>query len=142
MNPKSGPPPLHEQPPPGLPNQMIAHAGNHQAPYLPNDDERTTAMLIHLLMIVTGFIGPLILWLVRKDSSAFINHHGKEALNNAITTIIVGIAMLAIVFATLGLGVLIYLPWTLMVLIFEIIACVEAHKGNWHRIPLIIRLIQ
>src|SRR6266851_1035842 len=48
-------------------------------------DERSTAMLIHLLSIFTGFIGPLILWLMKRKESRFVDHHGKEALNLIIT---------------------------------------------------------
>ena len=100
------------------------------------------AMLIHLLGILTGFIGPLILWLVKKDESRYIDHHGKEAVNFMITTFIVSIPLLFFVFITFGLGFIIYFPWIIMILVFDILACIEANKGSWHRIPLTIRLIR
>ena len=144
MNPEDGPPPLkqYQQPPPGLPNQVIVHPDNPHAPYAPNDEERTMAMLIHLLGILTGFIGSLILWLVKKDSSRFIDHHGKEAINFLITAFIVSIPMTFIVVITFGIGFVLYFPWIIMILVFDIIACVQAYKGSWHRIPLTIRLIK
>ena len=40
------------------------------------------AMLIHLLGDFSpDSFGPLVLWLVKRDSSRFIDHHGKEAIN-------------------------------------------------------------
>ena len=44
-------------------------------------DARNMALLCHLLAIFTGFLGPLILWLLKKDDDSFIDEHGKEALN-------------------------------------------------------------
>ena len=99
-------------------------------------------MLIHLLSLLTGFLGPLILWLVKKNESRFIDHHGKEAINFIITTFIISIPMLMIVFITFGLGFFLYLPWIIMIYVFDIIACVQAYQGSWHRIPMNIRLIQ
>ena len=45
----------------------------------PTREECDLGMLCHLLGLLTGFVGPLILWLVKKDESRFIDHHGKEA---------------------------------------------------------------
>lgn len=142
MEQEPGPPPLHEQPPPGLPNQLVAHPSNHDAPYFPNQDERTMAMLIHLLGLLTGFLGPLILWLVKKDTSRFIDHHGKEAVNFIITTFIISIPMTLLIFITFGLALIIYIPWIIMIYVFDIMACINANKGLWHRIPMTIRLIR
>ena len=104
-------PPLnqHQQPPPGLPNQVIAHPDNPHAPYSPSQEERTFAMLIHLLGILTGFLGPLILWLVKKDESHYIDHHGKEAINFMITCFIVSLTLLAVAVITLGVGLILSL---------------------------------
>lgn len=144
MNPENTPPPTpqHQQPPPGLPNQVSAHVDNPAAPYFPNQDERTMAMLIHLLGLLTGFLGPLILWLVKKDESRFIDHHGKEAVNFMITALIVTLPLLVIGILTLGLGFLLYIPVVIIFFIFDILACIEANKGIWHRIPFNIRLIR
>ncbi|MGJ8724294.1 MAG: DUF4870 domain-containing protein [Roseibacillus sp.] len=144
MNSENGPPPLqqHQQPPPGLPHQVITHPDNPHAPYAPNDDERTMAMLVHLLGLLTGFVGPLILWLVKRETSHYIDHHGKECVNFMITTLIVSIPMLFIVFITFGIGFILYIPWIIMIYVFDIMACIQAYKGSWHRIPLTIRLIK
>ena len=140
MNPENDPPALQQQqPPPGLPHQVTVHPDNPHAPYAPNDEERTMAMLVHLLGLLTGFIGPLVLWLVKKDTSPFIDHHGKEAVNFLITNLIFSIPMIFIAFVTLGLGLI---AWMAFLYTFYIIACVQAYKGVWYRIPLNIRLIK
>lgn len=144
MEEQNQPPPLqkHQQPPPGLPSQLLVHPDNSNAPYAPSQDERTIAMLIHLLGLLTGFLGPLILWLVKKDQSRFIDHHGKEAVNFMLTAFLISIPLLVITIVTLGLGFFIYLPVMLIFFIFDILACVEANKGSWHRIPFNIRFIR
>ena len=100
------------------------------------------AMLIHLLGLLTGFIGPLILWLVKKDESRFIDHHGKEAINFMITNFIISLVLIVITVITFGIGVLLYPLVIIAIYVFEIIACVEAYRGVWHRIPWNIRFIQ
>ena len=50
-------------------------------------EEKTWGMLCHLstllsyLALALTFIGPLVCWLVKKDSSKFVDYHGKESLN-------------------------------------------------------------
>ncbi len=51
-------------------------------------DDRNLAMLSHLLGIVSGFVGALIIWSLKKDQSAFVDEQGKEALNFQITVMI------------------------------------------------------
>src|SRR5258707_15535413 len=45
----------------------------------PTEDERTMAMLAHLLMAFTGFIGPLVIFCV-KQNSGFVRFHSLQAL--------------------------------------------------------------
>lgn len=101
-------------------------------------------MLVHLLAIFTGIIGVLILWLIKKDSSRFIDHHGKEALNFQLTILIVVIASMTVGMVTFfGLFIAVPLVWGLGIVAFvlEILACVAAHRGDWHRYPMCIRFI-
>jgi uncharacterized Tic20 family protein len=140
--PPASPPVVAPPVPAGFPSP-IAH------PHGVSQEERTMGILIHLLAILTGFLGPLILWLVKKDSSRFIDHHGKEALNFQITLTIVllgaGIGGFAVAALTAGIALIILIPLMfvipIMALVFEIIACVNANRGVWHRYPMTIRLI-
>lgn len=120
-----------------------------QAPQLPpaviTDEDRNLAMLCHLLAIFTGFLGPLVLWLVKKDSSPFLDHHGREALNFQITLLLamtcLGAATFILMFILIGLvlvPVLILVP--ILALVAEILAAVAAQKGEWFRYPCCLRL--
>ena len=111
-----------------------------------SEEDKSLAMLCHLLVIFTGFIGPLILWLVKKDSSAFVGHHGREALNFQITLMLVmlglGSVTVVLMFVVVGIllvPVLFIVP--ILALVAEIIAAVAAQKGEWHRYPCCIRLV-
>ncbi len=137
-------PPQLPQPPPGQPAQGAPVPGLDPlaGPYSPTSEERTQAMLIHLLSLLTGFLGPLILWLVKKDESQFVNHHGKEALNLQITFFIYSIPLMVITIITFGLAGFLYLPLMILFYVLGIIGCIRASEGNWFRIPGIIRLIR
>jgi uncharacterized protein len=138
---------------PSPPPPPAASAGNQLPPALPpariagpSDEERTMAMLCHLLGIFTGFIGPLVIWLVRKNQSAFIDHHGRESLNFQITLLLVTLGLfgmtIVLMFFLVGLlllPVLFVLP--LIALVFEILAAIAAQRGDWHRYPFNIRLV-
>ena len=100
------------------------------------------AMLAHLLAIFTWFLGPLIIWLTQKETSAFVDDQGKEALNFQIT---IGLAYVAVGVATcvtLGLGSILIPLVGIVNLVFCILACVAANKGERYRYPFAIRLIK
>lgn len=107
-------------------------------------------MLIHLLALLAGFIGPLILWLVKRENSAFVDHNGKESLNFQISMLVYYLVVIAfgIVLALLteGKGLFVAVPiffaLTLAVYVIEIIACIRAYQGAWVRLPLTIRVIR
>lgn len=108
-------------------------------------DERLWAMLAHLTsfaghLIPFGHIGgPLLIWLLKKDTMPLVNDQGKEALNFQITM------TLAFIVAGLSLFVLIgfiLLPavW-LFDVIFTIVAAVKANEGVAYRYPFCLRLV-
>jgi uncharacterized Tic20 family protein len=105
-------------------------------------DDRTMAMLAHLGGIVTGFVVPLVIWLMKKDQSPFVDDQGKEALNFQIN--VFGQAMILSVFAavTCGIGAILILPWLLWPIIMPIIGGLAANKGDVYRYPLTIRVIK
>jgi len=145
---------MQDSPPDGSPTPPDL-TGNGPPPLVPSlppvvpaltEDERTMAMLCHLLGILTGFLGPLVLWLVKKDQSAFIDHHGREALNFQITLFLVMIALGSVTFVLMLLIIGFFLIPILAAvpvigLILEILAAVAAHRGEWHRYPFNIRLV-
>src|SRR5258708_26372558 len=90
------------------------------------------------------FIGPLIVWLIKKDTMPFVNDQGKEALNFAITVSLACLALLLMTLATLGVGGLLAFPLMAVIgltaLGLIIIAAGRANQGISHRQPLSLRL--
>ncbi len=70
---------------------------NHQ-PNRKSNDENIMAMLIYLLSLFTSIIGPLIIWLLKKDESKLVDRAGKNYLNYTISYIIWSIVLVVITF--------------------------------------------
>jgi len=120
-------------------------------------DQRQWAMFAHLSAIAGAiltsgvggwgtFLGPLIIWLVKKDTMPFVDDQAKEALNFNITVAIVFAALAVLVVVTIGLGVLIAIPAWFVIgiawLVFTIIAAIKANDGVAYRYPFTIRLVK
>ncbi len=113
----------------------------------PNSDERTMGMLAHLLGLVASFIGPLIIYLVKKDESPFVRDQAAEALNFSISMAIFftayAIVSFILVFVLVGILLLILMPFLAIgVAVLHIIAAVAANRGEYYRYPLTIRFIK
>lgn len=105
-----------------------------------NNDDRNLAMLAHLLGIVSSFVGALIIWLIKKDQSAFIDEQGKEALNFQITIVLGFVIAGALTFVLIG-ALLIPLLW-IANLVFCILAALATSKGEHYKYPFAIRLLK
>jgi len=92
------------------------------------------------------FIGPLVIWLMKKDTMPFVNDQGKEALNFAITVSIICVALLMLTILSLGIGALLTIPLFLAVgitaLVLVIMAAIKANEGVAYRYPFAIRLVK
>ena len=124
----------------------------------PSAEERQWAMFAHLSALVGGivtsgwaanlgfFIGPLVIWLMKKDTMPFVNDQAKEALNFAITVSIAFVALWILTIMTLGVGFLLTAPIMLIIgvtaLVFVIIAAMKANEGIAYRYPFALRLIK
>ncbi|HSZ56212.1 MAG TPA: DUF4870 domain-containing protein [Tepidisphaeraceae bacterium] len=113
----------------------IAYAGPE-----PDKDAKTMAMLAHLLGIFTGFIGALIIWLIKKDQNAFVADQAREALNFQITMII-GWAIAAVT-SFFCIGAIIGLAIFVLNIVFCIMGALKANQGIAYRYPFNIRLIK
>ena len=118
-------------------NQLL---GTEEQPLVPpTSDEKTMAMLSHILTLVAGFIPPLVIWLVKKDESKFVGENAKESLNFMITLIIGYI--IAIVTMIIGIGfILVFVLW-IGQLILVIMATIKTNDGKIYRYPVNLRLI-
>lgn len=114
----------------------------------PNADERTMGMLAHLLAIPLGIFGPLIIWLMKKDESAFVNDQGKESLNFQLSVMIASFAMIFLmVVPVIGcLAMPLLIPCAVLLgiadLVLTIIGTIKANEGVQYRYPVNLRLIK
>lgn len=141
--------PLNSSPPPAPPPLETTGISS---------EERQWAMFAHLSALIGGiltagwagsigcFIGPLIIWLAKKDTMPFVDDQGKEALNFNITVGLIFLALAVLSVVTLGIGLIIAIPAWIVVgiawLIFSIIAGLKANEGVAYRYPLTLRLIK
>jgi len=105
--------------------------------YTPTNDERTLAILAHILTLVGGFIPPLIIYLLKKDESAFVAAHARESLNFQITMMII-----FIILAILIIGILFIWVAGLLDLVLVVVATIRASENKLYRYPFNIRLIK
>jgi uncharacterized Tic20 family protein len=109
-------------------------------PKATNQDDKTLGMVAHILAILVGFIGPLIIWLVKKDSSEFVKEHAMESLNFQLL-LVIGYVVAGILICV-GIGFILFpIIWVLS-LVFEIQGIVAASRGDMYRYPLNYRLIK
>jgi uncharacterized Tic20 family protein len=110
--------------------------------------ERLWATLTHLSALLgivvgagfIGWVGPLIIFLVLKDRSAFVAEHAKTTLNFQITMFIA--AVIAAVLWIVLVGFLITAAIYIVVIVFSIVAAVAANRGQRYEYPLTIRFLR
>lgn len=140
------PPPAYQAPPPGYqappPGYAAPPPGYAAAAPMSDSDQRLWAMLAHLGGILFGFVAPLIVWLVYREKSRFVEEQAKEALNFQITMLIGWVVIFILTLVTFGLAGLLYLLLWAAILVFSIIAGLAANKGEAYRYPFALRLIK
>ncbi|MBB1347721.1 MULTISPECIES: DUF4870 domain-containing protein [unclassified Pseudoalteromonas] len=111
-----------------------------------NKDDRTWAMLCHLSALA-GFvvpfgsiIGPLIVWLIKRDEMPIVDVHGKKALNFQITMAIAYVVCFVLMFVAIGL---ILLPIVAIFgFVMVVIASIKANEGKEFNYPFSLNLIK
>ena len=117
------------------PNSIL---GSEETPVsTPGSDERTLAILCHLLTLFFWLFPPLIIYLVKKNESAFVAAHARESLNFQITMTII-----AIVLCLTIVGILLLWVLGVIVLVLVIVATIKASENKLYRYPMTIRLIK
>ncbi|MBM4105332.1 MAG: DUF4870 domain-containing protein [Phycisphaerae bacterium] len=120
---------------------ILDHDGDHAR----SPEQRTWAMLGHVTAFA-GFVvpfgnilGPLVIWLVKKDSMPFAADQAREALNFNITYTIAMLVSAALVLVLIGIPLLVGL--TIAWLVLTIVATVKSSSGVRYRYPLTFRLV-
>ena len=121
-------------------------------------EERQWGMFAHLSALLGGFvtagwagsigcfIGPLVIWMVKKDTMPFVDDQAKEALNFNITVAIIFFVLWAVTFLTLFIGGVLTVPLMVIVgiawLVLTVIASIKANQGERYRYPFTLRLVK
>lgn len=107
-----------------------------------SQDDKTMGMIGHLSGIVTGFIGPLVIWLINKDKTDkdWLIGQAKEALNFQITIAIAWFVCILLSFVVIGIFLIPVVA--IAALVLAIMAGLKANGGEDYRYPFAIRLIK
>lgn len=111
------------------------------------------AILAHLLGMAVcvftgsglGFVAPLIIWMIKKDESAFVAEHAKQAMIFQIALIVFSILAviggLALSCLTGGLALPLLILAALLIvvcaIVYPILAAIEANKGRMYYYPVV-----
>ena len=112
----------------------------------PNHEERQWAMLCHisaLLMYATaigGFVAPLIIWLMKRDTMPFVDDQGRETVNFQITIMLA--LMVAFPFCLIVIGIPIVVGLLLLHFVTTIIGAIKSSEGVLYRYPFCWRVIR
>lgn len=102
-------------------------------------DERLFAALIYVLSFFTVFLGPLVIWIVKKDQSSFVDYHGREYFNFLISYTVYALVAGLLTFVLIGF---LLLPIVGVAgFIFTIIAAIKAFEGEEYRFPFVFKIL-
>ncbi len=119
----------------------------------PSAEERQWGLFAHLSSLaglftggIGNIVGPLVIWLIKKDTLPFAADQAKEALNFNITLLIVGLILVVVTIFTLGIGALVTVPLGILLgiawLVLTIVAAMKANEGVAYRYPFTLRLVK
>lgn len=110
--------------------------------FSPTSDDRVLGLLSHLLAIVpgVGILGPLVIYLIKRGQSSFVEENAKESLNFQITMILAFIISGILVVVWIGFVLLAILGIAEVVLV--IVATIKASENKIYRYPFNLRLIK
>jgi uncharacterized Tic20 family protein len=131
----------------------------------PTQDERSMAMLVYIIGIFTGFLGPLIIYLIKRDSK-FVSFHAMQCLLWHLLYLVT-VMVLVIVFAVLVFVVIVshvamhhapgdvtppfavffvfplfwitFMVFGLVNLVLAVIFAIKAGGGEWADYPIVGR---
>lgn len=113
----------------------------------PDRDARMWAMLAHVaaLLAYVGLpfghiLGPLVVYLAKRDSAPFVADQGRESLNFQISITFYTLLALVLCFILIGFPLLVIL--FLFHVVFTLVAALRASEGRAFRYPLNLRLIK
>ena len=122
-------------------DQQNTFLGTEEPATVPiSSEDKTMAILSHVLCIVAGFLAPLIIYLVKKDESSYVAAHAKESLNFQLTMLLAYIISFILMFVIIGILLMVLLSIANLVLV--IIATIKASEGKFYKYPFSIKFVK
>lgn len=108
--------------------------------------QRTYAQFMHLtllgiLLSVPPVIPPLVMWLVKRDGSHFIDDHGREAVNFQLSLVLYAIVTGLAGMLTCGIAFFAFPAVAILGVVGAVMAAMAAGRGEYYRYPATIRFI-
>jgi uncharacterized Tic20 family protein len=127
------------------PNQQPPTSDYGSTP-LGSKDERMWATFCHVAALaffipLGNIIGPLVIWLIKKDEYPLVHDQGKASLNFQIT-VTIGFVISIILVPVVGIGILTGLVLLVCDLVFVISAALKANAGEAYRYPFAIQFVK
>lgn len=109
------------------------------------EENRTYGLIMWGSMLATlftavAFIIPVVLWVVKKEDSNYVNEQGKEIINIIITMVIYSLIVSALMIVIIGF-VLAPILYVFYIVIF-IIGLIKGLNGELYLAPLTIRFVK
>ncbi len=109
-----------------------------------NESDRNYAVCMHISPLILTVVGagplallaPLVLWLVRKNLSAFDDDHGREVINFGISFL-----LWHIVLAITVIGLVLWPVIWIVAIVNNIRGAIAAGRGEYFRYPMTIRFL-
>ncbi len=120
----------------------MADAGNTgQGSAELSKDAKMWGMFCHLAALAGlvgipfgNIVGPLIIWLIKKNEFSFVDANGKKSLNWQITVTIASLICIPLIFAC-GIGFVLMVVIGVLDLVFVIIAAIKTNNGEDYKYP-------
>jgi uncharacterized Tic20 family protein len=128
-------------------NEFSTNAQNRLVDLDASASERNWSMWMHLSLLAYPvtmglvFVAPLVMWLTRKDDSPFIDDHGKETINFHVSLFLYSLIFTGLGFLTCGVAWGLIPGIYILGIVGMILAAKAAHRGEYYRYPMSLRLI-
>ena len=94
---------------------------------------------------IGGMIAAMVVWVVKKDESAFIRRHAAEAFNFNFTMFLFTVVAVFFTLFTLGIGLIFVIPLAVVLAVVwlwcTIQAAIAGFDGKEYRYPLSFRIM-
>lgn len=135
---------------------MSEDTSNESSTHLPSNqdsnfkpwgmDEDQYCMFLHLSQLaslivpMSGFVLPIVMWVTNKEESPRIDAHGKVVLNWIISLIIY--AIIGAILTLILIGVIGLIALSVCAVVFSVVGAIKANNGELYKYPLSFEFIK